>query len=363
MSKTRLRIACLCIGLMPLLNGCLGEGPTGVDRLQGNAFDWPVSTPTAQGLDADVLQDAFELAASITHMQSLLVVRNGYLVGEEYFDGTDENSMVRLFSATKSVTSALIGIAIRQGYIESLDQPMMDHLEAYDSGDLDSRMYDITIRHLLTMQSGIDAEENIAEAVSTAPNMVAAILDTELQFDPGTDFLYSSHGSQLLSAVITTSTGVSTLEFSLQTLFTPIGVETVSWHTDQNGIQIGGGDLFLTPRDMARFGWLYLEEGFVNGRQIVPLQWIEESTRNYLDETSSWFEMEDVGYGLHWWTGRFDEYSVYAAIGYAGQWILNIPDLDMVIVAVMNPYAEDAEQNSGTLIPLVYNNILPAVVD
>jgi len=135
----------------------------------------------------------------------------------------------------------------------------------------------------------------------------------------------------------------------------------------------GGGDtlqefknlspgLYLAARDMARFGYLYMENGYLN-QQIVPSEWVEFSVQNYRDYTEPWEEMEDVGYGFQWWTGRFDEYPIYFASGFGGQWILNVPDLNMIIVATMNAFTENNWQQMASLIPIIYNNILPAVIE
>lgn len=268
-----------------------------------------------------------------------------------------------IFSATKSFTSALIGIAIQEGYIDSLDQRMIDFYPEYDNHDLDPRKKNITIRHLLTMQSGFDQESNIGLEVGLAPNMIAAIIGSELRFDPGTDFLYSTHGSHILSGIITKATGMSALEYAIKKLFTPMGVQTMYWSHDQNGITYGGSGLYLTPRDMARFGHLFIEKGYLDTQQIIPADWIALSVRNHRNYREPWKEMNDVGYGFQWWTGRFDQYPLYFASGYGGQCIINIPDLNMIIVATMDASTEIGYQHMESLIPIIYNHILPSVVD
>ena len=173
--------------------------------------------------------------------------------------------------------------------------------------------------------------------------------------------MYSTHGSHLLSAIITKATGVGTLAFAQASLFSKIGVHSVAWAKDKNGINYGGAGIFLTPRDMARFGYLYLRNGFIDGKQIIPADWIEKSIQNYRGYIAPWKEMDDVGYGYHWWTGRFNKYSVYFASGYGGQWILNIPDLDMIIVTTMNADTEKDWNQMESLIPIISNFIIPSV--
>jgi CubicO group peptidase (beta-lactamase class C family) len=327
----------------------------------GESYDWPVSSPEAQGLKGDVLRSAFDEAEKKSYMYSLLVVKNGYLVAEAYYHGRNKNTLDLIFSATKSVTSALIGIAVQEGRIDSLDQKMMDFFPEYDTPDLDPRKKEITIRHLLTMQSGFEDEAHIGEKVDTASNMITAIITSELRFDPGTDFLYSTDGSHLLSAILARAAGMSTLNYAVKKLFKPLGIRSVYWASNKNGITYGGSGLCLTPRNMARFGYLYLEKGLVDQQQIVPADWIALSVQNHRSYREPWKEMDDVGYGFQWWTGRFGNYPVYFASGFGGQWILNIPDLNMIIVATMNAKTEVRWQHMESLIPLVSKCILPAV--
>jgi len=117
-------------------------------------FEWNVSTPEAQGLDSNILADIFQDAESLSGLHSILIIRNGYLIAEQYFNGYDKNKIQLITSASKSFLSALVGIALREGYLTSLNQKMMDFFPEYDSPELNSRMYDITIEHLLTMKGG-----------------------------------------------------------------------------------------------------------------------------------------------------------------------------------------------------------------
>ena len=342
---------------------CIGKNPAGANPWLGSPFNWPTSSPEGQGLDWNILKVAFEKAGNKSFMYSLVIVRNGCLVAERYYNDRNKNTLDMIFSATKSFTSALIGIAIQEGHIDSVDQRMIDFFPEYDNHDLDPRKKNITIRHLLTMQSGFDHESNIGLEVGLSPNMIAAIIASELRFDPGTDFLYSTHGSHVLSGVITKATGKSALEYAIEKLFTPIGVQTMYWTSDQNGITHGGSGLYLTPRDMARFGYLFMEKGYLDVQQIVPADWIALSVRNHRSYQEPWKEMDDVGYGFQWWTGSFDQVPLYFASGYGGQWIINIPDLDMIIVATMDASTEIGYQHMESLIPIIYNHILPAVAE
>jgi len=327
-----------------------------------NPYPWPVSAPEDQGLNPDVLQDAFKIIEKMDYVTSFLMVRNGYLVVELYHNNS-ANTMNPVYSVTKSVTSALMGIALEEGYIDSVDQKLEDYFQDELESCTDPRKRDITIRHLLTMQAGFGEILTMPVYRKDWNNLLKIIIDSPLQYDPGEDFCYSSHSAHLLSGIITRVTGMSTLASAQKHLFRPLGIQKVKWLTDGNGIHYGGSCLHLAPRDMARFGYLYLKNGRINDKQILSSDWIETSVRNYRNFTEPWKEMEDVGYGYLWWTGRFGQYPVYFASGYGGQFILNAPDLDMVIVTTANADTETEWEQMESLLSVVANHILPTVLE
>ena len=327
------------------------------------SFDWPVSTPSEQGMDNNVLEEALTEASRRTFVRSLLVVRNGFLVAEAYFSGGHQHGFASTYSVTKSITSALVGLALYEGYIDSIDQRMLDFFPEYDNPD-DERKNDITIRHLLTMQSGYDEETRLSSEVDTATNTIAAIIQSDLQFDPGSEFLYSTHSTHLLSAIVLNATGMNSVEYAKARLMRPIGIDSIIWTTDYNGITYGGAGLWMTPRDMARLGYLYLRGGRLNGRQVLPADWIDLSTQNHRSQTGQWDEMVDVGYGFLWWTGEIQSHSVFFASGYGGQWILVVPAIDMVVVSTTNAYSESRNfEQAEYLIELMDLYILPSIVN
>lgn len=325
------------------------------------SYEWQLSSPEQQGLDSSILVKAFEEAEKMGFVNSLVVVRNGYLVAEEYYHSFNKNSMTLVFSVTKSLVSALVGIALEENTIDSLDQKALDFFPEYVNQNMDPRKHDITIRHLLTMKAGFDADQNVAHLLANSYNMIEAIIGLPILFQPGEGFCYTSYGVHLLSGIITKKTGTSTLEFAKRTLLRPLGIDTFAWETDQNGISFGGGGMYLTPRDMARFGYLYLQKGLLDGKQIIPTEWIEESVRDYLGENYTWCGIEEVGYGYLWWTGRMSTHRIYFASGVAGQFIINIPDLNMVVVTTADAENANAEGQPNAIIELILDYILPAV--
>lgn len=326
-------------------------------------YEWETSTPGEQGLNSREIEMAKGRMSRTSYFYSFLLIRNGYLVIEEYFNGKNQYSLDPIHSVTKSYISAVIGIAIDEGYIESINSKVLDFFPEYVDENTDPRKFNITIEHLLTMTAGFDEEASIGEDMEQAENMIASIIASDLQFDPGTDFLYSTDGAHLLSGIIEKATGMNTLNFTSENLLKPIGTEVIGWGTDQNGIYLGGAGMFVTPRDMARLGYLYLENGNLEGEQIIPSSWIEQSVTNYLQDSIEWEGIEEVGYGYLWWTGKLRGYQLYFASGLGGQCIMVIPELDMVIVTTMNSATDYSSSHINSLINILYENIIPAVDD
>jgi CubicO group peptidase (beta-lactamase class C family) len=321
-------------------------------------YDWPLSSPEDQGIDSRILSNAFDFSERLGFMYSLLVVRNGKLIGERYFNGTDRYYADHTASTGKSYTSALVGIALRENYLTSLDQKMMDFFPEYAKADLDPIKYDITIKHLLQMRAGYAFEESgdYVDPWFQSADMMEFAIEVPLAADIDQTFAYSSHSSHILSGILTKATGMSTYDFAQQYLFDPLDITVKRWDQDSQGYYFGFGYLWFSPRDMARFGQLYLNNGFVDAQQIIPAGWIEESTQKYSID-ASWFKkhFEDFGYGYQWWLAQAGGYDVYFALGHGGQIIANIPELDMVIVTTA--HWEVSPETSGTQINSVLNLI------
>jgi CubicO group peptidase (beta-lactamase class C family) len=290
---------------------------------------WRTSTPEAQGMDSG------RLAAVLTYIHdeglnvhSVLVIRNGYLVTEAYLYPYDATVPHDLRSATKSFTSALIGIALDQGYIQGIDVPLLDFFPDRTIANLDDAKRAITLEDVLTMSSGLDWPGGLAEplinSLFQSRDWAQFVLDRPMADEPGSTFAYNSGGSHLLTTILKQRTGMPVLDFARKNLFDPLGFGTVSWTTDLQDVAMGGSGLFLTPRDMAKFGYLYLKDGQWDGQQIVPAEWVATSTRRHIAA-----EPIANGYGYHWWV---DSSGYYTAAGYGGQHIFVQPELNVVVV-------------------------------
>jgi len=322
-------------------------------------YHWPVSTPEAQGLDSSIFENAFDEAEKMLYIYSLLVVRNGHLIAERYFHLQDKYDANNVYSVSKSFTSALVGIAFRENYLHSLEQKMLDFFPEYISAGLDSRKYDITLKHLLTMRAGFDFDESEEDwnQYWNSSNWIRYAIELPLRYEPGEIFYYSTPQTNLLSGIITKTSGMSTKEFAEKYLFTPLNISIRSWHQDPQGIYTGGHEMFYTPRDMARFGYLYLNNGLIDGNQIIPEEWVRDSIEYDSRFESDWGPMTERGYGYKWWLGKIHDYEIFHASGMGGQYIMNIPELNMVIVTTME-WSGWTNPGQFTPIELVANHIL-----
>lgn len=331
-------------------------------------YDWKTSTPEEQGLEPGVLWSAYQRAAEIPRIYSLLVVKNGYLVAERYFNGQDVNRANPIASVTKSFTSALVGIALREGYLNGLDQKMLDFFPEYTTAALDPRKHEITLRLMLQMRTGypFDSTSSFFDQLTGSGNwMRFIIVDHPLETDPGTSWAYSNASAILFSRILTRATGMSVMEFANWYLFEPLGTRIEVWPRDPQGYYVTSGDMHLTPRDMALFGYVYLNQGGVDRQQIVPREWVEESLADY--SRTSYGDMgpyRDIRYGYLWWHAEARGRDVYFAWGHGGNFIVIVPTLDMIVVTTADAFIGDFTSASwrteGAIFFSIADDVLPA---
>jgi CubicO group peptidase (beta-lactamase class C family) len=333
------------VALLSLLAGC---GPSAkdleaVDYTPLPGDDWEVSTPEEQGLDPLLVARLYHNAVGQDTLYSLLVIKNGHLIAEDYFNEGSADQKDRLQSMTKSFTSALVGIALEQGCLSSVDQKMLDSFPEVADKISDPRKEQITIRHLLEMRAGYPNEE-------THPDLWAGLLsghypplikDFPLVSDPGTRFHYSNLTSNWLGIIVDRTCGTNLKAYADEHLFSPLDVKAGEWGQDAEGHNNGCGDLHLTPRDAAKFGLLYLNDGVYRGDQIVPADWVHDSLQTYsVNEAfvNKIGRFRDIGYGYQWWSADAGEHHVNFAWGHGGQLIVLVDELDMVIVTTAYPF-------------------------
>ena len=294
------------------------------------------------GLRSKELSSILRKTEKMPYLKSLIIVKNDEWLIEKYMNGGSPNQFYDLRSASKSILSAILGIAIKDGYLDSIDQKVMDFFPEYITDDLDPRVYDLKIRHLITMKSGFKFKENAKayQQLYKSSDWINHILHLPFKSVPGKNFNYHSFNTHLLSATITKATGMSTLEYASQALFIPLGITKVLWEKDPNGYYIGGWGLSLKAKDMAKFGMLYLNDGFFQGTQVVPSEWVKLSTTERTGMIGTYYSgwNKTYGYGFLWWVKKIDgKIDIPFVLGHGGQRIAFIPKVNAVMVTQAEP--------------------------
>jgi CubicO group peptidase (beta-lactamase class C family) len=379
-----------------LLAGCSGSGlnenvptpepspsVTRVPRDYWPTAGWRTAAPKNHGIDPGTLAEVKgQVAKGYPQIRSVLVVRHGYLVYEAYWHGLDKTDGHDVRSVTKSVIGALVGIAIAEGKIKSVDQTVGELLTDQIPKDADPRIAQVTVKQLLTMTSGLAGDDEssggdprIEDAMVKSPDWVRHILGRRLETEPGTRFAYSNASSHLLSAIVATVTGQSTLAYARTKLFEPLGIRTdgafepvlddsiddatleayerasVAWPVDPQGFHYGAAYLRLPSRDLAKFGYLYLNGGQWDSHQLIPADYVAAATspRGRSPNLSA-------GYGWHWWVAIEEGHQTFSARGRGGQFVYVVPDLDLVTVVTSNVETSGADPKI-----LITRTIVPAV--
>ncbi len=321
---------------------------------------WEHSTPSEQGIDADILAPGLAQLEASTSRQSLILMRRGQIIYERYYNGSHAADSNNIASISKSMLSALVGIALERGYVASADDRIADYLPHYFRDIGDAGKLSLTLRDLLTMRHGLAWIEGESErALNRSEDWIADILSLPMTQEPGAQFQYSTGVSHLLSAVLTEATGMSVCEFAQRYLFAPLGIEAEFWGIDPQGYFSGGHSVSMTAREIARFGQLFLNEGRWANEQIVPGWWVAASTSPQVEIGNNY-----AGYGYYWWLNRIANYDMFSALGAGGQFLHVIPGLELVMATTHrnfgNPrdYAEEAETYQ-----FLWDYLIPAIAD
>jgi CubicO group peptidase (beta-lactamase class C family) len=366
----------IVILILSILGGC---GPSiedlaAVDYTPLGRDDWPVSTPEEQGLDPMLVAEMYFNAADLDTIYSLLVIKNGYLIAEDYFNEGSVDQKDRLQSVTKSFTSALVGIALEQGCLSSVDQKMLDFFPEVAGRITDPRKEQITIRDLLKMRAGYPNEEDDPALWDglLSGRYPPLIEEFPLVSDPGTRFHYSNLTSNWLGIIVDRACGMNLKTYAEENLFSPLDVKAGEWGQDAEGHNNGCGDLHLTARDAAKFGLLYLNDGVYKGNQVIPADWVYDSLQTYsVNEAfvKKVGHFRDIGYGYQWWSADAGKHHVNFAWGHGGQLIVLVDELDMVIVTTSYPFwlehNNQSWKNEKAIITMVseFINSLPSELE
>jgi CubicO group peptidase (beta-lactamase class C family) len=326
----------LILVLSIILTSCLKED------LQNTPFvsftpvdtkdDWDIGTPPEVQIDNEQLTEVYKEiqndADLYWQVRSMLVFRNEKLVAESYFKTEEDRTVARpVWSCTKQVLGILIGIAIDKGLIASVDEPigtfLADELKNYPEKQ------NITIRHLLTMTSGISFEnyglssDDAAILQQKPDNLLAFVLQKSMNYNPGEKFIYKDSDPQILSAIIEKVTGKKTNIWAEEVLFSKLQIRSIDWITYKDGSTIGAFGIITTPRELAKFGQLVLNKGIYQGVRIVSANWIKEMTSNHVDASGRQF-------GYMWWS--YTEKGIHFMSGNGGQFVMVVPEKQLMVV-------------------------------
>ncbi|MQA91802.1 MAG: serine hydrolase [Gemmatimonas sp.] len=316
----------------------------------------PIEGLPTVGLEREHLQAALDDAAELPRLRCLVIARHGEIQAEECFRGANPGSYANVKSVSKSVISAVVGIAIADGHLTGADQPIYPFLSEYLEGDTASVKQRITVGNLLSMQSGLErtSGNNYGRWV-TSSNWVRYAITRPMVAAPGSTRLYSTGNSHLLSAILTEATGRSTWDYAREKLAEPLGMRLPRWPVDPQGVFFGGNDMLLTPRDMIRFGDLYRNRGRIGDRQVIPERWIEDSLAPRTRSRSG-----DEHYGYSWFIADVGGHPMFYAWGYGGQYIFVVPDLELTVATTSDPDDARSRGHNQAIISILRNEIVPA---
>jgi CubicO group peptidase (beta-lactamase class C family) len=315
-------------------------------------------TQSSAVITSDALPDARAAAAALPALHSLLVSRRGELLLEYYAPNQSRTRLANIKSASKSIIATLVGIAIARKLIKSVDEPIVTYFPELKK-DPEPRKQTITIEQLLTMRSGLESTsgENYGTWVRSR-NWVRYVLTRPLVSAPGTDMEYSTGTSHLLSAILTRVTKTSTHAFAQRVLAGPLGFTLARWPRDPQGIDFGGNEMLMTPRQMLAIGELWRGRGEVGGRRIVPAAWVDTSC---VPVTRSRYDSDRL-YGYGWWIQTIGQHQACFAWGFGGQYIFVFRELDLVVVVTSSTARSDERFDyRRSLFDLLSRHVLPAL--
>lgn len=327
---------------------------------------WEVSSLSEVGMDASAIEEIAEniLIDQFKGIHSMLIIRNGFLVFEEYFKNYNGDDLQHIFSITKSVTSSLTGIAIENGFFQGVEDSVLTFFPQYNIDNLDKQK--LKLKHILTLTTGFEWDEktypytdprNSEYQMVQTDDWMEFVLQRPLSHNPGEIYNYNTGAVHLFSAIFKESTGLFADEFAEQFLFEPLDITEYFWNSDNQGFPCTGatlGGLKMKARDVAKFGYLYLNDGKWNNIQVIPKYWIEESVipRINIDQ--------NFQYGYLWRIGHYEingnNIDYFLAAGFGGQTLFIVPELDLMIVFLCWNNPKDADIQIPIII--ILNSIL-----
>jgi CubicO group peptidase (beta-lactamase class C family) len=367
--------ATIFTGMILILLIPAGCGP-GINELGAVEYtplagqDWKVSTPQAQELDPLLVARLYYDADELETLYGLLVIRNGRLIAEKYFHKGSMTQLSSRMSTAKSYVSALVGIALDQGCLSSVDQKMIDFFPEFAGKITDPRKNRITIHDLLQMRAGYPWEDRTPpffELLFFRNNWhwLPHPVDFPLVNDPGKEFNYSNLTAHLLAVIVARACNTDLKSYAQKHLFSSMNAKLPRWSADPDHYNWGHWEIYVTARDMAKFGLLYLNHGTYKGRQVLPAAWVRDSLHRYSEgiNFTGWLSSKlgdyfaDIGYGYLWWSARAGAHEFDFTWGHGGQLVVLLHKLNMVIVTTADPIynlsGEESWKYEGAIIDMV----------
>jgi CubicO group peptidase (beta-lactamase class C family) len=300
--------------------------------------DWPAASPESQGISKAALDDILDparildVSKALYTLRSVVVIRNGFLIDERYYDTSNVSSLRYIASVTKSITSILVGIALEQGKIRSLDQTVGELLSEAAAKAPASAVNGVTLAQILMQTSGFPSDRQ-----SDTRNLEPQVKDIPLEPTSPPVWRYSSAAVSLISPILARAIGGSVEDFAKAVLFSPLGIDDYDWRRDAVGNVRTDSGLRLRARDLAKLAWMMADGGRWRGRQVVPAQWVAESARRHVAIGWHLGPMTDIDYGYLWYTGTMQGRAVILAWGYGAQYALIVPSLNLAVVTLADP--------------------------
>jgi len=321
---------------------------------------WQVSTLAKEGVSEEIINDMMTaiLAGKYPNLISIVLIRNGSLILEEFLYYNNRYWLQDFRSAGKSVTSVLMGIAFDKGFIKGVDGKLLDFFPEFEKGtNWDKRKDEVSLHHVLSMKWGFD-ESPANNLRWYTENWISKTLSLPLVSEPGEKFEYHSAAPALCGPILESMTGMPVTEFAKEYLFLPLQISDYLWHTMSDGSTLTAGGMFMRPRDMAKIGYLILNCGQWHGQQILSEEWINLSTKAYGYEG-------ELGYGYYWWLCNYKSgnriFKTIFAAGHNGQRVLVVPELNLVAVFTSKP--DDNPKGHTRISQIMEKYILPSMLD
>jgi CubicO group peptidase (beta-lactamase class C family) len=342
--------------------GTACEKETDLREIENDSY-WEVSDPSLQGMDKEALDSLGQIVKEFEHIYSFLVIRNGKIVYEQYSNGANGNTLLHVRSVTKRITATLAGIAIDHAYIDSIEVPVTNYFPEYSQLNADPDWQQVSVRNLLNMTSGMDwnEEEELNQYEQNLSQPLIFIFSRDILYAPDTYYAYNSPGFLLVSYIIDRTTDISSEAFVNNYLFEPLGINGYEWEKDGNDKFRGGAGLELTARDLAKIGYLYLQDGLWEEERVLSESFVRQCfSESLLLDTIQGNHMPGLSVSNSWWNIDFGGYTLYYGDGYGGQILLLIPEEDIAVV--MNRYHRVEPDENRRAFNEVFDIVIPQII-